>query len=100
MKYRLKSYSLPIDDIIRIIIDKIDLTSIDLATTITVILIRIPEIYALFARNYTIDPRSIHRRNKKLKRLDSILGTLISFLKRPKTLVILIDALLLYIYNI
>ena len=66
MKYRLKSYSLPIDDIIRIRIVaittiEIDFTDIDLViTTITAITIQILEAYASFVKNHIINLRSIH----------------------------------------
>ena len=105
MKYKLKSYSLPIDNTIRIKIVaittiEIDLTDTDLViTATTAIIIQIPETYALFVRNYTIDLRSIYRRNKRPKRLDSGLRTSINLILRPGTLIILIYTSQMYTYS-
>jgi len=63
------------------IIVEINLTSIDpaiaiivlatrVAIAITIIIAQIPEIYALFTRNYTTIYKSILKRNKTLKRPD------------------------------
>jgi len=105
MKYKLKSHSSPINDTIRIRIVaittiEIDLTNTDLViTATTAITIRIPETYALFVRNYTIDLRSIYRRNKRPKRLDSGLRTSINLILRPGTLIILIYTSQMYTYS-
>jgi hypothetical protein len=52
------------------------LATILVATDITTTIARIPEIYALFARNYIAVHKSILKRNKTLKRPDSSQGTL------------------------
>ena len=106
MKYKLKSHSSPINDTIRIRIVaittiEIDLTNTDLViTATTAITIRIPETYALFVRNHIVDPRSIYRRNKKPKRLDSGLRTSINLILRPGTPVILIHTSQMHTYSI
>jgi len=105
MKYKLKSYSLLIDDIIRIRIVaittiEIDFTDTDLViTATTAITVRIPETYALFVRNHIVDPRSIYRRNKKPKRLDSGLRTSINLILRPGIPVILIYTSRMHTYS-
>ena len=105
MKYRLKSYSLPIDDIIRIRIVaittiEIDFTDTDLViTATTAITVQIPETYALFVRNYTVDLGSIYRRNKRPKRLNSGLRTSINLILRPGTPVILIYTSRMHTYS-
>ena len=106
MKYRLKSYSLPIDDTIRIRIIaittiEINFTDTDLVITITIaIIIQIPETYALFVRNHTINLKSIYRRNKRPKRLDSGLRTSINLILKPGTPVILIHTSQMHTYSI
>jgi len=105
MKYKLKSYSLPIDNTIRIKIVaittiEIDFTNTNLVVTATIaITVQIPETYALFVRNYTVDLRSIYRRNKRPKRLDSGLRTSINLILRPGTLIILIYTSQMYTYS-
>jgi hypothetical protein len=80
---------------------EIDFTDIDLViTAITAITIQIPEAYALFVRNYIINPKSIHRRNKRPKRLDSGLRTSINLILKPGTPVILIHTLQMHTYSI
>jgi hypothetical protein len=108
----------PIDDTIRTsrtiatvatIIADIDFTSllqIDLTVTdpvitaITTIIIRIPEIYALFAKSQIAVPRSIRKRNKKQKRHDLGLRTSVDLLTRPVDPVTSKNALLVLIYSI
>ena len=105
MKYKLKSYSLPIDNTIRIKIVaittiEIDFTNTNLVVTATIaITVQIPETYALFVRNYTVDLRSIYRRNKRPKRLDSGLRTSINLILRPGTPVILIYTSRMHTYS-
>jgi hypothetical protein len=54
----------------------------------------------LYARNPTAVYRSIRRRNKRQKRLDLRLGTLINFIVKPATPVTSTNALLVPIYSI
>ncbi len=68
-------------------------------TIITVRTVRISETYALFVRNQVAIPRSIHRRNKTLKRHDLRLETLVDLVIRYVTPVTLISTLLVYTYS-
>jgi hypothetical protein len=90
---------------VAIIIVEIDLTGINrtaitilVATVTTAITVPILEIYALFARNQIAIYRSIRQRNKRQKRLDLRLKTLVDLeLATPITST---NALLLLIYSI
>jgi hypothetical protein len=68
-------------------------------TVITVRTIRISKTHASFIRNQTAVPRSIHRRNKTLKRPDLRLETLVNSVVKPVTPVTLISTLLVYTYS-
>jgi hypothetical protein len=86
--------------IITVKIDHIAATAITVATTvITVRTVRMSETHALSARNQIIVPRSIHRRNKTLKRHDLRLETLVDLAIRCATPVTLISTLLVYTYS-
>jgi hypothetical protein len=80
------------------IVATVDIIALIAAAT-TAIIAQIPETHALFARNQTIVPRSIHQRNKMLRRLDLGLGTSISLALRPGAPVTLISTLLVHTYS-
>jgi hypothetical protein len=65
----------------------------------TVIIIWIPEIHALFIKSQIAVPRSIRRRNKKQKRLDLGLKTSVNSLIRPVDPVTLRNDFLVPIYS-
>jgi hypothetical protein len=76
---------------------------IPVITAMTIIIIRtirISKTYTLFIRNQIAIPRSIHRRNKTLKRPDLRLETLVNSMVKPVTPVTLISTLLIYTYSI
>jgi hypothetical protein len=76
-------------------------TAITIAMTIiTVRTIRMSETHALSVRNQIAVLRSIHRRNKTLKRHDLRLETLVDLVIRYATPVTLISTLLVYTYSI
>ena len=79
---------------------EIDLIMGLIATALTTIIARIPEIHASFARNHIVVPRSIHRRNKTLKRLDLRLKTSVDSPTRPVDPVTSRNVLLVPIYSI
>ena len=57
-------------------------------------------ILVLYARNPTAVYRSIYWRNKRQKRLDLRLGTLVGLVAKPATLITSINTLIEHIYSI
>jgi hypothetical protein len=74
-------------------------TGLVTVTATTAITIKIPETYALFARNRTVVLGSIHRRNRTLRRLDLGLETSVDLVERSATPVTSISTLLVHIYS-
>jgi hypothetical protein len=68
-------------------------------TAMTVMIIRIPEIHASFVKSQIAIPGSIRRRNRKQKRLDLGLKTLVDSPTRPVDPVTLRNDFLVPIYS-